>query len=140
MTEHEHTHTTRNPDVAIPRPLIELDEGSGESLLKASTQAIHTFADVMINLADAIRRGEVDGLMKVGFDFKQGAYIEMDLRAMLYHLLDAAPEEVSHIVEEMRPAFGRYVPGPHGVDRPVYAQTDPDTVRLFMLPTGTDRQ
>lgn len=133
-----------NPDMPRMQPSIEVDEATGKDLTAAAQKAVTNFADIMANVADEIRRGHTDGLIKLGFDFGVSmAYVELDLKAIVMHAMDQAPHVVQEYLDkEIIHSFGGYsvpvanVAGPvHG--RPTYSDHDTSTVRLYLRNVGS---
>lgn len=134
---------TYNIDMPRVQPSIEVDEATGRELTCAAQKAVTTFADIMANVADDIRRGDMDGLVKIGFDFGVSmAYVEIDMQAIAARMMESAPPEVAEYMDKrVIASFGGYsVPVATGTGpatgRPVYSDHGTTTVRLYLRNVG----
>jgi len=131
-----------NPDLPRVQPTLEVDEASGKYMVKHAQQAVSTFADIMANVADDIRRGDMDGLIKLGFDYGVSlAYVEVDLQAVVSRMMDSAPPEVEAILDTLTVDYGSYGSYPQPdpatpAPRPTYSSAPVSTVRLYLHSTG----
>lgn len=132
-----------NPDLPRVQPTLEVDEASGRDMVTHAQRAVTTFADLMANVADDIRRGDMDGLIKLGFDYGVSlAYVEVDLQAITSRMMGSAPPEVEAILDTVTVDYGAYrMPANDGdpaapMPRAAYASAPVSHVRLYLHSTG----
>lgn len=131
-----------NPDLPRVQPTLEVDEASGRDMVNHAQRAVTTFADLAVNVADDIRRGDMDGLVKLGFDYGVSlAYVEIDMEAIVSRMMNSAPPEVEAILETITVDYGSYHVHPQPdpatpAPRPTYASAPVSTVRLYLHSTG----